>query len=77
MTHDQDTGVFDNQENYQKSYKRLWEEIARLRLQRDRALAEQDAIKDLLLLLQDDLADGLRLKQKTFAALVKLGGYNP
>lgn len=62
----------EEKKNYERSYKSMWEEIYRLRDARDRAWHPSDAAKDLLLALQFDLGNGLRLSGRSFTAYLTL-----
>ena len=66
--------AFDNQENYERSYKSMWQEIYQLREQRNDLQKREDGCSDLLLRLRDEMDDGLQLRRETFAAFEAAGG---
>ncbi len=53
-----------NRENYEKSYKSMWEEIFALRRQRDHLQHMVDAASSLALILNDDLETGAKVSIK-------------
>ena len=58
-----------NRENYEKSYKSMWEEIFALRRNRDHLQSMVDAASTLALVLNDDLETGAKTSIKTVEAL--------
>ena len=53
-----------NRENYEKSYKSMWEEIFALRRHRDHLQSMVDAASSLALVLNDDLETGAKTSIK-------------
>lgn len=60
--------AFDNQENYERSYQSMWQEIYGLRDGRDDLQKRVDACADLLLRLRDEIEAGLGLRVDTLNA---------
>lgn len=52
------TAYPDQMKNYEDSYKRMWEEIALARRQRDDALKMVDVARDLVIALEHDFGAG-------------------
>ena len=63
--------AFDNQENYERSYKRMWQEIDELRRDYGEQRERLNGYHDLLLRMEDEVNAGLRLRWETFKALYR------
>lgn len=66
--------AFNNQENYERSYVRLWNEINEL--QQDKRVIQEklDGASELIILIEEELDVGLKLQYKTFKAYEKAKG---
>ena len=60
--------------NFERSYKSMWDEIYRLRAARDKVHQPGDAARDLVLALEFEFGDGLKVSERVFTAYVALAG---